>query len=594
MGKVLVTNNSSWSDLLRKCWNGVGFQENNFISNKNNYCTIYRKLNINNINWFTDGIDYVAAVGTMFYKKKFAEDALKLLLADAKSLGVKELRKDLVGSYAVVIKIANTIKIFLDETHTYDLYYYHMNNNYLITNTYYHIEKCVKEPMNYDAFLERGIRGGISGLRTPYANIYSLSAREYIEIDLDKNEFVVKKCELNDFSCNFNNRQEAIECIWERSQEVAALRSKYIKRYLQFVTGGIDSRLELAANLYNRDDVTLGYWMGNDVITNGTQEDKEIEKEIGEAFSLEYKCYDVAESFEQVMSGMTIERSDKYGEYASKYTGNRKWFSIFEELKDVEFLGFGYFGETLRELAELDRNYCSGYKVDDFVKDVYCRTGLEKAIFISDTLYKYVMNEFDELLSLDGRNECTKDEYFRAFTYSRYAADCLLTNICNMFVYSFPVLGTKMVSDAIFSVPYEWRKGDNISIALTGKWERRLLDIPYYSHHHRILCDTDEMQIRETKSNILKEKIQPFLMNTKLYDTLYLGFLQRFVRPQSVKNREIYALCIEILEQSPIFNDSGIVINHPKTWKGVELATLASFVSDVKVAENLFYNNERE
>lgn len=584
MGRIIVTNNSNWSNFLVENSSNAGMKVCKQDEIHDIKLTSFYKLNIECDNYYECGDESVFVVGTFFYKELFGQEALEELFNDRNKRSVKEIRADAFGAYAVIIKLKSKLIIFTDETRMYGLYYYANDKCFLITNSYLHIQQCAHQRIDHNALLERGIRGGIAGLNTPFENIYSLSARQYIEINGKTDEFMVKAVELNNYAVSVSSPDEAISIIWERTQRIAAIRSKYIHNYLQFVTGGIDSRLELAINIYNNDNIHLGYWMGSDLITNGTSEDLEIEKKIGERFSLKHDCFSVGCDYSEVLGEISLNDISRYGEYASKYAGNKKWFSIFNNAEE-EFIGFGYFGETLRELGELDRYYHDDYSLDEFVKDVYCRTGLEKTIFSSDDFYPYLKNQMQNLLSIKSKVKYDIDDYYRIFTYSRFSADCLLTNICNLFTYSFPVFGVKQVADVIFSIPYQMRKNEVLSIGLTYRWSEGLLDIPYYSHHHKILCNKDALTVQETTANNFLSKIKPALINTKVYDYVYLKLLQKYVRPQQKNNKDVFDLCMKVLHNSDVFQNSSITVRNPKNWKGAELATLASFVADIKCIE---------
>ncbi|SFR86526.1 hypothetical protein [[Clostridium] aminophilum] len=584
MGRIIITNNSDWSDFLVNNNSDAGLKVCKYDEIHDIKLTSFYKLNVECNNYFECGDESVFVVGTFFYKELFGQEALEKLFHDRNQRSVKEIRADAFGAYAVLIKLKSKLIIFTDETRMYGLYYYADDNNFLITNSYLHIQQCTHQQIEHNALLERGIRGGIAGLNTPFKNIYSLSARQYIEINAETNEFIINPVELNNYGVPVSSADEAIKLLWNRTQRIAAIRSKYIHDYLQFVTGGIDSRLELAINIYNNDRIHLGYWMGSDLITNGTTEDLEIEMEIGERFSLKHDCYSVGCDFDEVLKAISENDIARYGEYASKYAGNKKWFSIFENAEE-EFIGFGYFGETLRALGELDRHYHEDYSLDEFVKDVYCRTGLEKTIFSSDEFYSYLKGQMLNLLNVRSKAKYDIDDYYRVFTYSRFSADCLLTNICNIFAYSFPVFGVKQVADVIFSIPYQMRTNEVLSIGLTSRWCEGLLDVPYYSHHHKILCDKNSLMVRETKTNNLLGKIKPALINTKIYDYLYLSFLQKYMRPQQKNNKDVFDLCMKVLNNSAVFRNSSITVKNPNNWKGAELATLASFVADIRCIE---------
>ena len=99
--------------------------------------------------------------------------------------------------------------------------------------------------------------------------------------------------------------------------------------------------------------------------------------------------------------------------------------------------------------------------------------------------------------------------------------------------------------------------------------------------------------MQETRNNKLKYLIKSFLYKTVIYDKLYLGFLQKYIRPQTVKNDEILDICIQNIKDSSIFHSSGINLKKVQSCKGIEVATLATYVADIKVMDNLKNKTDR-
>lgn len=586
MSKILVTNDAKWfEDLNRKFCSNFALAQARRCEQM--YASVYQKLNLEAENYHLDGEDFIFTSGTFFYKEQFGKPALKELLRDAKEKSVTELRKNMLGSYAVMVKSGDTVRIFVDETHTYSFYYYLKDNKYILTNTFFHIAHCVREAIHAYAFLERGVRRCIMSNQSPFKNVYKLCAAEYFELNLKSGAFGIQKAELNDYSCDFRTKEEAIVCIVQRLKKIMALRSKYFKRYFHFLTGGIDSRLELALNLFQKDEVKLGYWMGRDVLTNGTTSDLKIVELVASRYGLPFECYDVGVNFSQALSSINVQSCMKYGEYASVYCGNRKWFEIFENMKQMDCVGFGYLGESLRNLTELDRNYKKPYKVADLVEGVYCRSGIEKHLVKLEGFYSFVTEEFLQLLNLkqEPAEGIEKQTAFKLFTYSRFEADCVMNNFVNLFCYSFPIFGQKMVADLIYSLDYEWLKNDGFSVSLIREFAGDLLEIPFYSHHKEFVYDQRSNAIRKTLKFTLLDGAKNLFCNTPIYTRLYLGYLHRFFRPQSAVNDEIMAIAKEYLLNIRYLDLSGMQILPAGDWKGVEIASWATFVADFKVME---------
>lgn len=584
MSKILVSNNEKWVDMLRDDFNQY-FQE--AISYCEGSCRViaYKKLNMQSQNYYRNGNDYILCTGTLIYKKRFGLEALKLLLNDADKVDVRDIRANCLGSYSIVIKIQTKIYVFVDETHTYFLYFYIKNNDFIITNTYWHIASVTNAKINDAAMLEKGVRRCIMSNNTPFKDIYKLSASDCLTYDIDTGNIKLEKVLLNDYSINFNNKDEAIEALFASVSEISSIRSKHIKKYHHFLTGGIDSRLELAINLYNQDKISVGYWKGKDLLTNGTNEDAKIVEEIAKKYNLEYECYDVTEDFRDIIKSLNKDKCEKYGELASLYSGNSKLFSIFEELHDVECVGFGYLGETMRELSELDNSYHNAYSLDDFISEIYCRTGLEKNMFRLNGFYDYLKKEMEQLINLNknDKNQISKDTAFKLFSYSRFEADCCMNNFANLFVYSIPIFGQKKVADLIFSFKYDWLRGDHIPIRFIELMQKDLLNFPIYSHHREYKYLSNKSIMNKKLKYKFLDKSKSIFKNTPVYMKLYLKFAYKYIRPQSKMNSEILLECKKIIDKLSILEDGEIKLTSDDLWHSIDIGTVATFIADLKV-----------
>lgn len=580
MSKILITNNMEWYNDLSECFSDF---KKSFSYEKNNlFIAAYKKLNLDVSNCYEERDDFIILSGTGIYKEQMGLEALKQLLRDSYTSSVKMIRKNMLGSYGIVVKNANDIRIFLDETHTYYLYYYNDGENYIITNTYWHIAKVANAKVNENALLELGVRRCIMSNKTPFQGVLKLCAKNVININIESGVFEVLESELNDYHQNYKCFNDAVKSIANEIYYVSSCRSKYIKRIQHFLTGGIDSRLEAAIHIKNNDNVLFSYWIGKDLLTNGTESDLNIVKDISESYGCKYKIYNVEEDFIDSIRSLTFEKCKKYGEFSGNYGGNTKVLDIFEHSKQVDWMNFGYLGETLRPLAELERCYKKGFTIGHFVRDVYCRTGLEKELFVLNGFYEYVENEMKSLVTLSDDNFIDINDAFKLFSYSRFDADCYMNNLVNMFVYSFPIFGQKRIADKINSIPYEWLSDEKLTVSLIEKIEKKLLDFPIYSHHRKFVYNKKTSTIHKTYKYMMLDTLKPVLKNTPIYTVLYIKWLHRYIRPQSSLSESIAAECYKMIKKFDFLNTCNYDIRFNGSWNGVDIGTLVGFAVDLK------------
>ena len=580
MGKIIITSNLNWLHNLSGNFEGK-FKES-FLKTTEAYSVIaYHKLNIdNNENVYVEGDNFVAATGTLIYSGKFGMAALRQLYYDSESQTISEIRKKAIGSYCIAIKKDNRMVLFVDEAHTYSIYYYVTDDNYLITNTYYHIGKSISGKVNDYALLERGIRRCIMSNQTPIKDVYKLGAREAIEIDIERKKIRLVEIDLNDYHMKYTNKKDAVSDIKKKIMEVSNLRNRFIHSYLHFLTGGIDSRLEMAIHKQAQSQVSIGYWTGKDVITNGTVQDANIAREIADYYGFDFTLFDVSQSFEDSVEDIG-SRADLLGEYASLYCGNTKWLDIFMKSKNFDSFGFGYLGESFRNLSNLDSSYKEPYGISNLVEDVYCRSGLEKKVVHLDGIYEFICNEFCDLLKIgENRHALSIDAAFRLFTYSRFDADCILNNFVNQFAYSIPIFGQKVIADAIYSLPYSWLQHDSFSLALTEEIEAKLLEFPIYSHHRYFDYDPQKGVMMEKLKYRVLDWLKPRIKDSFLYSKVYVKYAHKYIRPESLDNDKLLDMSKVIIKDAFMKLASEIEVVNADSWQGIDVSSFATFAVD--------------
>ena len=515
MGRLILTNDKIWSKKLQDNFvKLLGLNQTGNI-NSEEILSVFQKKNVKNENFCKIGGDYVISNGTFFYKEKINKEALEELLTDFKELllksnistCIKEIRKNIIGSYLIFIKVENIIIGFVDETAVYPCYYYN-KGNYIVTNTYYNIAECINTDINKMAILENGICSMVVGNETPFNFIYRLLENEYIIIK--ENKLEIKSVELNKYIYKFKDYNQAVLILKEEIEKIAKIRAKYIKKTLLFTTGGLDSRMELALHNSLNDELIVGYWSGEDIITNGTLEDLKISKQLAEKVEAEFKFFDVSYSFTDCIEELTSTELSKYGEYACIYAHNPKWLEIPEKLKEnkIDSIGFGSLNEIIRENSQID-NLKNSITLSDLVLKVKMRSGLYNNIFRDEYLVEYIVNKLKNRFKLDTK-EISLEKAVNLFNRNRLHSNTVVNNYINLFYYDFNICGQKNIVDLIESMPYAWRKQSKLVIALTKEWNQELLKIPYFSHHKKVIYDQKKEVIKPVKFEICKKRIKKY------------------------------------------------------------------------------------
>lgn len=514
MAKIIYTSNRDWNETLKEIYAKAGFNISGCHTDGENYFSICKKLNIDNFNFYQQNDDFVACNGTVIYKENFGEDALKLIFKDMYSKSISEIRRDIFGTYAVVLKLSGKACIFTDECGNYAMYYYKAGKEYLVSNTYYHIEKCVNEPIDSMALMEEISEYCIIDNKSPFRNIARLMDDEIIVVDLINNGIEIEKIPVNVYKLGSRDFDSVVSTIVERIKYYVRMQKLIHQRKILFVTGGLDSKLLLAGDMSLSCDTILGNWQGSPILMNTKMEDRCIAEIIAEELSLELERIDVEGGEREMLSSDTFNR---LGEYAELYGNNSKWIEIFESKKFC-FFDFGYYGEIVKAWDQLDEIYTEFMTIEEYV-DFYM--GRQKHTYINVTkednaeYKKYILDKHETLCKKYGLDMSSLSKEDCMFLYSRYRhhADVKCCNIANLYGYSVIHYTQKDLYDYITQTPYEYKEKGKLNIALTNALYPKLLDIPYFSHCHYIKYERDQMEFTDIKNTSFKEKTKRIVGN---------------------------------------------------------------------------------
>lgn len=575
MAKVFISNNSDWKQSMYQKMQNVGFKTS-FVSQ---YVDAYHKLNFVNENAFKSGEDFVVCVGTWIYKGCTGVKGLKNIYDDLiNQNSYEKIRKNLLGCYGLITYIRGIIKIIVDETHSYALYYSKKEDGtFIITNTYFHIQSYVKSELDKDKYVTVAATVGSTGNQTPFKNIYRLMEDEIIEVDEINKLFKISNIQVNNYSYTYNSINTVCSTLEELLVESGKNLSKISNNRTIFLTGGVDSRMYLSLDAYLGNNIVLAYWDGKDSITNGTKGDIDTNARIAKTLGVKTHIFDVAMDFQECVNQLDDNMLQKYGEYCRVYANNSKWYSIFEgagkqESYVSEFIEFGYMGETIRENANISKTYNENYQLRDFINKVLLRSGIFHRFLKYDNIENSILQDISKkhkYLALDSIIDI--DTADNIFTIRRLDMDNSVINLINMYCYSCSPIVCKPVWDFVIGIPYKYKYADYIPLSLIEKWEKKLLEIPFYTHNHFENYDRRHNMLRRKKSHIFLSWLKPYVIDTKIYEILYKKIILKKINEKSDDNEKIREICVQYFSSHP--ND--LTIREKYRNDGYDIAGLA-------------------
>jgi hypothetical protein len=500
MSKYVLTNHDPWHKTLKDCFTKTGYEISGSYED-GVYLSVFHKLNFHNKNYFTKNGDFIACSGTALYKGKLLSDCLDVLLDHLIINSIDTIRHDLSGCYSIVYNHNGQIQLFTDASGTYAIYYYFQDDHYLITNTYYHIARCTNVSLNKLSFMEQIFEYGIIDNDTPFHHIYRLLGHEYLSIDSDQ----IRTCKFlsRPIYASFSTEEACIQQLTNELKTVSATRTCNFQNQLYFCTGGVDSRLILAASLSSGAKPIVANWQGEPVAMNTKPEDETIARELASIGNLPFIGFNIGESTSGHRKDINQIDYEKYGEYALQYGNNQKWFDIFTQVSPhADFVDFGYFGESLKKWELLEANYKAPMTIYDYCEMYLHRQRIKNMKDNFRDYHHYQQKLLSKLtalaqdLNLDTTN-LRKEDCMKLYFYYRLHADTRINNIANLFCYSSIMLAESQLAERINAIPYAYKQNDSLCLKLINQLYPSLLNVTFYSHCRFMTFEKNKMILRE-------------------------------------------------------------------------------------------------
>lgn len=525
MGKILIGNNKSKVKYLKDLFVKHGFHDYSERAGLNYKAFFFKKLRVINENYFSIADDYIASSGTILYKKDLGQKALRNIFLDYNK-GIKHIRANAYGNYCLVIKSDEYLYVFTDCNSIYNIYYYHDDDDWMISNTYYHLAEVKNEMVTNDVeIIEYSFQYATLGNTTPFRGIYKLMEYEYIKIDLVRDIFTVNTLKSPISHKNQNNISP------EYFSKEFSLSAKQItdnfKHITVNMTGGLDSRIIVAALLNNGARPQLVYGIGNSPLTNTLNNDLEINEYISHSFNLTLTKmnWNTSDSVDEYWK----DSLEKYGELFTIYCGNRNVFTEYEKRLNFDYITFGYFGELMRNIEWIDKINRDYFTIDQFVQ-LYLRQNIPVNKDLKNALYCKVMNEYKNICKCENINteNIHKDEFAILNYYYRKSADTILCNLMNVFGYSTILLSEASLLELVLNIPYEMKMNARYMLQVIDNLYPKLLDVPFFSHRQRMVFDRKTFVLENRRMANIASKLKYYVNKSKYAPPLIKLYLRLF------------------------------------------------------------------
>ena len=498
---VIETNQEEFSkliDIIPACFRNTFQSSGEFGS-----IATFGKLKVPTTNVHSGNSGFAVGIGTYIYEGKIDSDALRCIY-EAFSGDVRALQKVLIGSYAIAIWKNNKLVVFVDSNGTQDLYYTLDKYNVSICSSLFHLGK-VHRPisLNSEAMVQQlfqscivgdaTILDGISRLDGNHAiswheGIWSMDFLPPLDMSIEKGRSLSSAA-----ACKFSS-----------------IRDTFVTPAVA-MTGGQDSRLALSLLLGAGIRPRLIYWRGNSISTNTKEQDYECTCQLASKYDLDVEVWDACDSSrEHYAKALGV-----FGEYAHLYGYNENLIHSFFNTS-VDFITFGYFGEMFRNTEDIQAYDKESFTVAELFDDLYLR-GSYKDIYPEFTAYRAhildSMTAICENLGIDSSNLTKSDFQHLNTEMYRKRADIHMTNYANQFMYSFLVLGDRMMTDSMNLMGFDDRVGSKPMIEAIHNLTPELLEVPFFSHIRKMKYDAQSHALNEESQ--VKTRIKQYLQKEK-------------------------------------------------------------------------------
>lgn len=498
MGRLILTNNQQNHKLMVKKFLEGGIKKNMHFSAGNFEVTSFRKItdleNKNSVR-YSNG-DFICICGTFIYNCKTGKDAIKEVYSSF-SGDVTKLQNEILGNYSCVLKKDENIYIFTDRASIHKLYYSDVPGSIIVSQDLSKIAFVIKDKsINEMALLEVSFQYSNLDNHTMFNKIKLLRGNEYLIINVKKNS--IKKVE-----SVIEDKRIKVEENLIMVQELSKLIKKYTKIIADVfpnikinMTGGLDSRLVLAAFLSVGKKPELVYGVGNEYLTNTKKEDLEINRILAKKFNLKLTVLDWTINKEPDIN----ERYylyNRYGQYSMLYHKKAiESYESFTEKQPVLFSGYG--GETLRNLPWIEDYNGETFDINTFIKN-YVYHNPSSFIKNDKEYIRYIKEEYRIIMESNGinPNKMKIDDFQQLHNFYRKSADLKFNNLINSISRCLNILFIPEISNYICRVPADYKKNAHFQLQIIHYLYPSLLDIPFFSHTHKVIFDKENMIIKQ-------------------------------------------------------------------------------------------------
>lgn len=433
-----------------------------------------------------DGGKVIAGVGTFVREGKTGYDLLKNISGEYDGQ-IDTLQESLIGNYFVAIVDGGSGVCFSDYTESYKVYYWSKDGKWVISNSLAGIVESVSGlEIDRNPLIEYCFQFAIMGSDTYIKNVKKLLGDEHIvlcqnEISVIRHPWVKGG---GPVGIAPSHREVTDELIRTTKEVVSAFEGNIGVH----ATGGLDSRLILAAMLANGIKPALLYGESNSPFIDTKTDDWEIVTSLSQRFKIDAMKLDWSADHDDLITiwSRSYERTGLFRQLMAD-----KVYDIYRNgsAGSYNFLEAGYFGERLRNNTWLDNRVGNTVQVDEYLDEFFINGAL-KDILPDYLEFRAYLRE--KIIHYGGRfgvsfqNESfVKGDFQKLHDLYRRDADTYFMNYLNLFTSSCIILTTPKLFRMVYDIPIVQKKDGAFMLRIMKNAYPDIISVPFYSRNRK-------------------------------------------------------------------------------------------------------------
>jgi hypothetical protein len=567
MSKFVLTNNLTKFKTSLDDFKVRGYKLSREITANNFYfaCHHKRSLNDENILELPNG-DFVCATGAFIYRGLKGIQALEKFYLEFK-FDFSEFDKYSVFQGAIILFKNSKIQVFTDKYHAYWVYYVNNEMDFFVSNSLSNtIRNLTKKTLVLNSFIEAFTQRGNIGHKLFYKGVNRLFGNQ--QINIENNKFTLSEFDYTLTPYDFTGAtvEEVVnnfsELLLDKFDDI---QKAFNNQIAINQSGGLDSRLVLAAFLKLGYKPTLIYGIGNSPLTSQFNADYEIVKKLAKHFGLktqfmDWKVKNIVDKEE------TNSNFFKYGFLSIENYCNNSWYNEYtNNIKEhSQVLLDGSMGEMLNIEGEdgifgpdIPKEFNMDYIFDAyqniFFNNFVWRNNNNKQDHIS-FLKGELSNVVDNVYKLPHAENIMDMKYYQRFWWARYRpADAHPTNLKNDFYYSYSPLAISQLHDFTSCISPDMVKKRSFSIKTISNLTPDLIKFDLFSRATVSRIENGKILRTGGRKNEILANVLEF--TPKPIHRIYSRFKRVVSTPTSNEKHPMWQFYLKWLEENSLLSD---------------------------------------